>query len=183
MSSTLFLFVYILIIILVVIKVWKKSQVTMVRPEEKDRNQPPKSPQPQQNPAQPPVRNTQPKGREWNLSQTMAARRELEEKKSEMYSEADKSLIEKGKEQSTTDYLKQKAAMDELGHRQEESQQRMRQEKYDRGNGLVTAERLIEGDSVPRDRKVLKCGYCGAENLVPVNMRSRYACYFCREAL
>lgn len=137
----------------------------------------------------PPVRNNQQprpqqgKSNEWNLSRSLTERKVEQEKKTEMYSEADKALIEKGKQQSTTEYLKQKADFDEKEHNREREQQQEKQKDYERGSGLITAERLIMGDSIPNDRRVLKCKYCGAENLVPVNIRSKYGCYFCREIL
>lgn len=138
----------------------------------------------------PPVRNNQQprpqqssapgKSNEWNLGRSLAERKVEQEKKTEMYSEADKVLIEKGKQQSTTEYLKQKADFDEREHSREREQQ---QKDIERGSGLITAERLIMGDSIPNGRIVVKCKYCGAENLVPVNIRSKYGCYFCREIL
>lgn len=141
----------------------------------------------------PPVRNNQQprpqqtsvpgKSNEWNLSRSLAERKVEQEKKTEMYSEADKALIEKGKQQSTTEYLKQKADFDEKEHNREREQQQKKQKDYERGSGLITAERLIMGDSIPSGRIVVKCKYCGAENLVPINIRSKYGCYFCREIL
>ena len=82
---------------------------------------------------------------------------------------------------STTDYLRQKAVLDEADHRQEMRQEEMRA-RWETG-GLPSARRLYEGDSVPQGMRVIKCSYCGAENLVPQGSRQKYTCYFCREEL
>lgn len=49
--------------------------------------------------------------------------------------------------------------------------------------GLRPAQRLFEGESVPDGYQCVACGYCGANNLIPVASRERYGCYFCRERL
>lgn len=36
---------------------------------------------------------------------------------------------------------------------------------------------------VSSSEKVVICGYCGAENIVPVRQVATYSCYFCREKL
>lgn len=82
---------------------------------------------------------------------------------------------------STTDYLRQKAVLDEAGHRQEKRQEDQRA-RWETG-GLPAAKRLIEGDSVPQGMRRVACSYCGADNLVPQGSRQRYTCYFCREEL
>lgn len=82
---------------------------------------------------------------------------------------------------STTDYLRQKAVLDEADHLQERRQEEMRA-RWETG-GLPSARRLYEGDSVPQGMRVIKCSYCGAENLVPQGSRQKYTCYFCREEL
>ena len=41
------------------------------------------------------------------------------------------------------------------------------------------ARQLYIGDPVPRGTRVIRCGYCAAENLVPYNARNEYKCYFC----
>ena len=82
---------------------------------------------------------------------------------------------------STTDYLRQKAVLDEADHLQDKRQEEMRS-RWETG-GLPSAQRLYEGDSVPQGMRVIKCFYCGAENLVPQGSRQKYTCYFCREEL
>lgn len=82
---------------------------------------------------------------------------------------------------STTDYLRQKAVLDEADHLQEMRQEEMRA-RWETG-GLPSARRLYEGDSVPQGMRVIKCSYCGAENLAPQGSRQKYTCYFCREEL
>lgn len=34
-----------------------------------------------------------------------------------------------------------------------------------------------------RSEKAIKCGYCGATNIIPWNANVKYNCYFCREEL
>lgn len=82
---------------------------------------------------------------------------------------------------STTAYLMEKAEADAREHAKEkfEEQKRLRETR----GGLDVAERLLEGDPIPQGKKLVNCGYCGAENLVPMMPRTRYSCYFCREAL
>lgn len=83
--------------------------------------------------------------------------------------------------ESTTDYLNRKAAMDEREHRAEQLEQK-RAERQNYGD-IVYAGRWMEGDPVPQSRRLVECGYCGAENLVPLHDKKRYHCYFCREKL
>lgn len=49
--------------------------------------------------------------------------------------------------------------------------------------GASEGVRLYEGDSVPAGMRPVKCSYCGADNLIPVNAGGKYTCYFCREEL
>lgn len=94
-----------------------------------------------------------------------------------------KSAVQEAKEDgnSTTAYLMEKAEADEREHAKEkyEEQQRLHQAS----GGLAVAERLLDGDAVPQGKKCVVCGYCAAENLVPMAPRTRYSCYFCREPL
>lgn len=41
------------------------------------------------------------------------------------------------------------------------------------------ARQLYIGDSVPQGMRMVKCGYCAADNLVPFAARNEYKCYFC----
>ena len=41
------------------------------------------------------------------------------------------------------------------------------------------ARQLYMGDPVPHGMKVIRCGYCAADNLVPYTARDSYKCYFC----
>jgi len=43
--------------------------------------------------------------------------------------------------------------------------------------------RVVYGNAVPHDRKVVLCRYCGTENMIVANGREKYRCYFCREDL
>ncbi|MDE7282994.1 MAG: hypothetical protein K2N85_05355 [Lachnospiraceae bacterium] len=82
---------------------------------------------------------------------------------------------------STLAYLEEKARQDAREHAREKREETMRLNKN--YGGLRSAERHYDGDSIPRGKKGITCAYCGAENLVPTNMREKYSCYFCREAL
>ena len=47
-----------------------------------------------------------------------------------------------------------------------------------------TGERYEEWMPVPDGKKVCRCGYCAADNLIPKGANpSNYTCYFCREEL
>lgn len=82
---------------------------------------------------------------------------------------------------STTAYLMEKADADAREHEQEklEEQQRLFRSR----GGLEVAERLYDGDPIPRGKRCVVCGYCGADNLLPAAARNTYSCYFCREPL
>ena len=41
------------------------------------------------------------------------------------------------------------------------------------------ARQLYIGDVVPQGMRVVTCGYCAADNLVPYGGRNEYKCYFC----
>lgn len=90
-----------------------------------------------------------------------------------------KETKEDGK--STTAYLKEKAEEDARQHAKEKFEEQKR--LYETRGGLAVAERYLDGDLIPQSKRCVKCGYCGAENLVPMQPRTRYSCYFCREAL
>ena len=94
-----------------------------------------------------------------------------------------KTAIQEAKEDgnSTTAYLMEKAEADAREHAREkyEEQQRLHQVS----GGLAVAERLLDGDPIPQGKRCVICGYCAAENLVPMVPRTRYSCYFCREPL
>ncbi len=82
---------------------------------------------------------------------------------------------------STTAYLMEKAEADAREHAREKYEEQKR--LHEASGGLVVAERLFDGDPVPQGKRCAACGYCGAENLVPMVPRMRYSCYFCREPL
>ncbi|MCM1266601.1 MAG: hypothetical protein NC302_01740 [Bacteroidales bacterium] len=94
-----------------------------------------------------------------------------------------KSAIEEAKEDgnSTTAYLMEKAEADAKEHAREKYEEQKR--LHETRGGLPVAERHFEGDPFPQGKQCVKCGYCGAENLLPMTPRTRYSCYFCREAL
>ena len=82
---------------------------------------------------------------------------------------------------STMAYLEEKAKQDQAEHAREKWEETKRlNQNY---GGFRVAQRLFEGDSVPGGQKCVACGYCGAENLIPMMPRERYSCYFCREPL
>lgn len=83
---------------------------------------------------------------------------------------------------STTAYLERKAKEDARDHAQEkrEEQARLHQET----GGRMVGVRYYEWDSIPKGNRVVKCSYCGAENLISERYKpNRYTCYFCREIL
>lgn len=82
---------------------------------------------------------------------------------------------------STLAYLEEKARQDAREHAREKWEETKRLNKN--YGGLRAAERHYDGDSIPSGKRCIVCAYCGAENLVPTNMREKYSCYFCREAL
>ena len=41
------------------------------------------------------------------------------------------------------------------------------------------ARQLYIGGPVPQGMRMVKCGYCAADNLVPFAARNEYKCYFC----
>ncbi|MCM1156020.1 MAG: hypothetical protein NC314_08550 [Roseburia sp.] len=82
---------------------------------------------------------------------------------------------------STLAYLEEKARQDAMEHAKEKQEEAQRLHKN--YGGLRVAERLYEGNSVPDGKRCIVCGYCGAENLVPMMPRERYSCFFCREPI
>ena len=94
-----------------------------------------------------------------------------------------KAAIQDAKEDgnSTTAYLMEKAEADAREHAKEKFEEQKR--LYETRGGLAVAERYLEGESIPQGKRCVNCGYCGAENLVPMIPRTKYSCYFCREPL
>ena len=83
---------------------------------------------------------------------------------------------------STTEMLEEKARQDAMEHREEKRRQ-LAEERRIHGQ-LHYAERYLPGDMVPKGRRLVCCGYCNAENLIPERDNpKRYNCYFCRETL
>lgn len=82
---------------------------------------------------------------------------------------------------STTAYLMEKAEADAREHAKEKYDEQKR--LYETRGGLAVADRYLEGDLIPNGKRCISCGYCGAENLIPMVPRTRYSCYFCREPL
>ena len=93
------------------------------------------------------------------------------------------SAIQEAKEDghSTTAYLMEKAEADAKEHAKEKFEEQKR--LYETRGGLAVAERYLDGDIIPQGKRCVNCGYCGAENLVPMMPRTKYSCYFCREPL
>ena len=82
--------------------------------------------------------------------------------------------------ESTTEFLNRKAAADQLEHKKEQMAQK--KEAVRVYGEMNYAQRWMEGDPVPNGMWIVKCGYCGAENLIGMRGR-KYNCYFCREEL
>lgn len=82
---------------------------------------------------------------------------------------------------TTTAYLMEKAEADQREHAREKYEEQKR--LYETSGGLTPAERYLDGDTIPQGRKCVICGYCGAENLIPIVPKTKYSCYFCREAI
>lgn len=93
---------------------------------------------------------------------------------------AEKVEIVQKEGESTTEFLHRKAAADQIEHRKEALEQK-REEAKAYGN-LHYAYRWMEGDPIPAGMRMIKCGYCGAENLVKPH-GGKYNCYFCREEI
>lgn len=83
-------------------------------------------------------------------------------------------------EQSTMDYLNQKALEDKKEHAREKIEEKKRLDK--KYGGLLPATRYLPGDRVPNGMRVVNCPYCRAENLVET-IRTQRCCYFCRTKL
>lgn len=86
-----------------------------------------------------------------------------------------------GVQMNTLDYLRNKADQDAMDHARDERM--VQQEILRETGGAGIGERLLEGEGIPNNRIMIPCGYCGAENLLPVGARGKYTCYFCREFL
>lgn len=83
---------------------------------------------------------------------------------------------------STTEYLRQKALEDQREHEEEARREAMRLRRET--GGRRAAQRHYDGDSIPRGMRPVRCGYCGAENLIgDYEKQSDFTCYFCREIL
>ena len=82
---------------------------------------------------------------------------------------------------STTAYLMEKAEADQREHAREKYEEQKR--LYETRGGLPPAERYLDGDAIPQGKRCVICGYCGAENLIPMVPKTKYSCYFCREQL
>ena len=93
------------------------------------------------------------------------------------------SAIQEAKEDghSTTAYLMEKAEADAREHAKEKFEEQKR--LYETRGGLAVAERYLEGDSIPQGKRCVNCGYCGAENLIPIITKTKYSCFFCIEPL
>lgn len=93
------------------------------------------------------------------------------------------AAIQEAKEDghSTTAYLMEKAEADAREHEREKYEEQRR--LYETRGGLAVAERFLDGDSIPQGRRCVRCGYCGADNLIPTAAKIRYSCYFCREPI
>lgn len=83
---------------------------------------------------------------------------------------------------STTEYLRQKALEDQQEHEEQARLEAMRLRRET--GGRRAAQRHYDGDSIPKGMRLVRCGYCGAENLIgDYEKQSDFTCYFCREIL
>lgn len=83
---------------------------------------------------------------------------------------------------STTEYLRQKAIEDEKEHAQQARKEAMRLHRETGGRSVAL--RHYDGDSIQKGMRLVKCSYCGAENLLPeYKKQEEFTCYFCREIL
>ena len=82
---------------------------------------------------------------------------------------------------STTEYLAQKAREDEAEHRKDEY---MTKQKLTQGGTLRLGLRIPDDGILPRGTRIVYCGYCGADNVVPNGVSEKgFHCYFCHEQL
>lgn len=107
--------------------------------------------------------------------------RQMPKGKEKQEQTAEAQTREKDGQESTLAYLEEKARQDAIEHEMEKREESRR--LYESSGGLRPAQRLYEGESVPNGCKCVACGYCGAENLIPMVARERFGCYFCREPL
>lgn len=92
------------------------------------------------------------------------------------------SAAQEAEQISTTEYLRQKALEDQKEHEEAARLEAMRLHRET--GGRSAAQRHYDGDSVPRGMRIVKCGYCGAENLIGDYQNQKdFTCYFCREIL
>lgn len=95
---------------------------------------------------------------------------------------AEKKPVTGQQGKSTTEMLEEKARQDAIEH-QEEKRKQLAEERRIHGQ-LRYAERYLPGDMIPKGKRLVCCGYCNAENLIPERDNpKRYNCYFCRETL
>ncbi|MCR5654019.1 MAG: hypothetical protein K6G07_00040 [Lachnospiraceae bacterium] len=81
----------------------------------------------------------------------------------------------------TTDYLEEKARLDQIEHMKEKKEEQVRMAKiYGR---QPVGGRYLLGDPIPNGQRIVCCSYCGAENLVNYNYSGGCDCYFCRTEL
>lgn len=91
-----------------------------------------------------------------------------------------KKVAEKREEnESVTDFLANKAKKERIQQESDVKSETLKNERFQ--SGRTSAGRLIYGDPVPNDKRMVVCNYCGAENLVPHYVATHYKCYFCRE--
>lgn len=89
---------------------------------------------------------------------------------------------EEAEQISTTEYLRQKALEDQKEHEEAARMEALRLHRET--GGRMAAQRHYDGDSIPRGMRLVKCSYCGAENLIgDYQKQNDFTCYFCREIL
>lgn len=89
---------------------------------------------------------------------------------------------EPDEELSTTEYLRQKALEDAREHAEEKQKENLR--LYHETGGKMPGQRHLEWEDIPKGMRLVRCNYCGAQNLIPERSSSKnFTCYFCREDL
>ena len=167
----------ILVIIFFCVFIYKKVQRTKEEGSGsvRDSNVPPNTtvtPPPVNNNTRPPVQQASQRRPTQSMTQPRPAK-----------TKSTQSAIQEAKEDghSTTAYLMEKAEADAREHAKEKFEEQKR--LYETRGGLAVAERYLDGDIIPQGKRCVNCGYCGAENLVPMIPKTKYSCYFCREPL
>ena len=94
-----------------------------------------------------------------------------------------KCAAEDGHRSENNVYHKNNSQQAAVPNVQREYTQAPKQTRTEKKATRMVAKRLYEGDHVPKGYRMVKCGYCAAENLISLASRGAYMCYFCHEDL